>query len=114
MKPCCGVEHAETVRESDIEKLSFAVELADAFFGESQVPETETQQPVEQCVQNARVPAQTTCFAVFALANHFLATVQTCFVQEGARQQGLEAGNMLWLIQRDFLQVCLYQNVVCD
>lgn len=32
-----GAWGAETVRESDIEKLSFAVELADAFFSESQV-----------------------------------------------------------------------------
>mmetsp|Transcript_7092 Transcript_7092/g.20767 ORF Transcript_7092/g.20767 Transcript_7092/m.20767 type:complete len:616 (-) Transcript_7092:489-2336(-) len=59
----------ETVRESDIEKLSFAVELADAFFGES---------------------------------------------QEGARQQGLEAGNMLWLIQRDFLQGKTVGAMVAD
>ena len=27
-------------------------------------------------------------------------------LQEGGGKQGLEAGNMLWLIQRDFLQVC--------
>lgn len=29
----------ETVRESDVEKLSFAVELADAFFSDAQVLE---------------------------------------------------------------------------
>lgn len=27
-------------------------------------------------------------------------------LQEGGGKQGLEPGNMLWLIQRDFLQVC--------
>ncbi len=48
---------AETVRESDIEKLSFAVELADAFFGDSQVP------PLPALIQQAvvRAPAHYLC-----------------------------------------------------
>lgn len=59
----------ETVRESDVEKLSFAVELADAFFSDA---------------------------------------------QESGGGNGLEAGNMLWLIQRDFLQGKTVDAMVAD
>ena len=42
----------ETVRESDIEKLSFAVELAEAFFADVQVRTTTYRHRVYTCTLN--------------------------------------------------------------
>lgn len=38
----------------------------------------------------------------------------TCCVQESGGGNGLEAGNMLWLIQRDFLQGKTVNAMVAD
>ncbi|DBA92145.1 TPA: hypothetical protein ACH3X1_015866 [Trebouxia sp. C0004] len=59
----------ETVRESDIQKLSFAVELAEGFYAD---------------------------------------------VQGGGGSSPVEPGNMLWLIQRDFLEGKTVQDMVSE
>ena len=84
----------ETVRESDIEKLSFAVELAQAFFADMKACDRAPAYRFwhRACASNSR-RHKTHEGAVYVLA-----------FSQGDGGSSVEPGNMLWLIQRDFLE----------
>ena len=86
----------ETVRESDIEKLSFAVELAQAFFSDMKA---RNRAPASYSWVASRVCAATsTRYEPHEDTIYILANLQ------GDGGSSVEPGNMLWLIQRDFLE----------
>lgn len=74
----------EAIRESDIAKLSFAVELADGFY-------------------RRKMPATSSHGGDLARSNSDISGGESEEVDEAA--VSMEPGNMLWVIQRDFLQV---------
>ena len=74
----------ESIRESDLEKLSFAVELSKAFY----------------------LPAEPKAVGAVNGSNAVAAVAAAS--DEGSGDAGvapIQPGNMVWLIQRDFLQV---------
>ncbi|MCJ1422123.1 hypothetical protein MMC29_000002 [Sticta canariensis] len=93
----------ETVRESDIQKLSFAVQLADSFYAGAEVRikdravMTEADFPAQTCQLTSRLSGQ--------LTGHELA-------EQGMQRAPLAPATMLWLIQRDFLEGKTVQAMV--
>jgi len=84
----------ETVRESDIEKLSFAVELAQAFFADMKARNSALPSTFGIACARSVAGCCSTCEGtVYALAH-----------SQGDGGSSVEPGNMLWLIQRDFLE----------
>ena len=84
----------ETVRESDIEKLSFAVELAQAFFADMKARNSFREYHYLQRV----------CLITSGCHHTYKGTVYAPARSQGDGGSSVEPGNMLWLIQRDFLE----------
>lgn len=84
----------ESIRESDLEKLSFAVELGKAFFSAEGLSAAGAGGAAE--------------------GGNGLAAAQGGGGALGGDALPIQPGNMVWLIQRDFLQVRAGQGVVLD
>lgn len=101
---CCV---AEAIRESDIAKLSFAVQLAEGLFSRQQQHEHQQQQGDNTSTSSSRT-SRTDSGA--AAKNH-----DGHADEDGSNMLlhgSFQPGSMLWLIQRDFLQGAGAQQAV--
>ncbi|KDD71642.1 hypothetical protein H632_c4639p0, partial [Helicosporidium sp. ATCC 50920] len=99
----------EAIRESDLERLSFAVELSKAFFGQSRTAPADgdawqgASQSESEAARRGALEAEEAALGSSADQESGALDETAIAALEDSTPPPIRPGSMLWLIQRDFL-----------